>query len=128
MCIFLYHSRSCHYGLFHSGVLSCIFLDTEILYSDIHSFGFILVFLLLTGKWFCGCYWVSPATSSSSFDFGCGCDRHFSAVIDTFLLCASSTSSIAQFFCLGVFPKAKGADSAPRGGGMKCPCCSSQLM
>ncbi|MXQ82115.1 hypothetical protein E5288_WYG007937 [Bos mutus] len=34
-------------------------------------------------------------------------------VIDTFLLCASSTSSIGQFFCLGVFPKASRADSAP---------------
>ena len=80
MCIFFYHSCSCHYGLFHSGVLSCIFFDTEILYSDIHSFGFILIFLLLTGKWFCGCYWVSPATSSSSFDFGCDCDRYFPAL------------------------------------------------
>lgn len=102
MCVFLYHSCSCHYGLFHSGVLSFIFLDTGIPYLDMYSFGFILIFPLLTGKWFCGYYWVSPATSSSSFDFGCDCDGYFPA------LCLKHQQYCSIFLPQG-FPQSQGS-------------------
>ena len=118
MCIFLYHSCSCHCGLFHSGVLSCIFWTLGY---------FIQTCIHLVLSWFSH-FWQKNGFVDA---FGFPQPHPLQALIldvtvmDTFLLCASSTSSIAQFFCLRAFPKAKGADPALIWGWDEVSCCSS---
>ena len=71
-----------------------------------YSFGFILIFPLLTEKWFCGCFWVSPATSSSSFDFGCDCDGYFPAL-------RLKHQQYCSIFLPQGFPQSQGSWSCP---------------
>lgn len=88
-CIFLYHTCSCHYGLFHNGVLSCIFFDMEILYSNMHSIRLLSLFSPFDKEMLWEISLVSPATSSPpTFDLG-------SDLVDTSLLPTSSTICIS---------------------------------
>ena len=104
-CVFLCRSCSCHCGLFHSGVLSCIFWTLGY---------FIQTCVHLVLSWFSHFWQKNGFVDAIGFPQPHPLQALTLAVtvMDTFLLCASSTS-IAQLFCLRAVPKAKGADSAP---------------